>query len=698
AAQSAIGFLSADDSGFVFSDSETNLIYKYNILTDEVISESVEQFIYNNEQLQAFDILYVGIDGKKDCAALVTATTFDKVKVHAWNDGIPIDIQKFSVPLTVALARASEFICLSFVGSVVLMLLYQVAREFIWRRRGVIFRLMGIIASFVIVSFCALGYVDLLNIHTELYEMRYKLAIELRSQVLKTMPIDMVDELCNSWSSYSEAYNAILAESELTNRRAQVLDGVEGFGCYSQLLLNKTLDESDPCLVVGPSSFNNFLYPVENLYSESACAQFYDTLKTGGIEINVLTNDCGDWIVSSSPIKNKDGKILGVLLILVDVSSLPYDIAQESLRYAMFASIIILALLLLTYFLFKKALRPLSKLEGAFESVARGDYNVRLLDEGNDEFYRINTTFNKMCEDVANSVYKLKQIKGNYDKFVSEVVFKLFGDANVNNLNIGDHFETDLIFVLQGVGDLFEAGISRSFVRIDGMNTIEFLSQLFRIANGCAVRNGGVVLASTLGFGIMRALFDKDKAREAIDYSLDVLGDIRTGFSDGEELDFVTLLHKDHAVCGIVGDDNNAFPVAGSRDVERLVKLVPKLRRVGVRTAVTRSLVDDTKKEHSVRYLGFVGVPGIERRFELFEVLDGCDVEEKNQKLLTRVIFENGIKLFYAKEFYKARTEFAKVLQKYEKDKVARWYLLVCDKYFSSKSDNISFEFLNDIE
>jgi hypothetical protein len=231
---------------------------------------------------------------------------------------------------------------------------------------------------------------------------------------------------------------------------------------------------------------------------------------------------------------------------------------------------------------------------------------------------------------------------------------------------------------------------------MSGGNAVDFLNRLFKVVNTCAARNGGAVLANTLGLGILRVLFEQDKAKEAIDYSLDVSGAIMSSFDEIPNLDFVTLIHKDRAVFGIVGDENNALPVFNSRDIERLVRIVPKLRRIGVKTVVTRSLVDEVKKRHSVRYIGFVGTPGLERRFEFFEILDGYDSGEKSQKLSTKANFESGIKMFYSGEFYEARSEFSKVLQECASDEVAKWYLLMCDKYYTNPDTMVSYELLSD--
>ncbi|GHV29222.1 hypothetical protein FACS189481_1540 [Clostridia bacterium] len=690
--QNVVDFISANNSEIIFSDSETDLINKYSVLTGETTQSSVEQFMCTNE-LHAYDILFVSVDNERNYAAIATPTTYDNAKVYFWNSGgISVPVPAFRVPLRIAINRSAGFIWFSWAITLFAVMIYKIFGYVINRKRKIVFRFIRIVSVFVGGILVLFGVIEYREVYAALYYTRQKLAFELSNQVLGKIPSASVRELGKSRSSYSADYNVVLENSELLNMQASIIKNWDGICYYNQVLVPSA--EGD--LLIGPSSYNGFLTPVENIYAKADCGPFYDTLKTGEIRVGEVDNDYGTWIACSVPIKDKNSDVVGVLVTLMDTDGINYEVAVKLFEYGAIAGGALVLLVFLIYFFFKKVLIPLTDLEESFKEIAKGNYGVRLLGDLNDEFSSINSTFNKMCEEVSSSVYNLRQIKENYNKFVSEVVFKLFKETNISNINVGDSVEADSVCVLQSVGDLYNNELTKPFVRMSGGNTVDFMSRLFKVVNTCAVRNGGVVLANTLGLGILRVLFEQDKVKEAIDYSLDVLGAIMSRFDEITNLDFVTLIHKDRAVFGIVGDENNALPVFNSRDIERLVRIVPKLRRIGVKTVVTRSLVDEVKKRHSVRYIGFVGTPGLERRFEFFEILDGYDSGEKNQKLSTRATFESGIKLFYSGEFYEARSEFSKVLQECVNDEVAKWYLLMCDKYYTNPDVAVSYELLSD--
>ncbi|GHU84856.1 hypothetical protein FACS1894198_1450 [Clostridia bacterium] len=689
--QNVVDFIAENNSEIIFSDSEPNLVYRYSLLTGETTQSSVAQFMHSDE-LYTYDILYASVDNERNYAAIATKTTYDNAKVYSWNSGEgSLVVPTFRVPLKVAISMSAGFIWVSCAVTLLVVIIYRIFGYVINRKRKIVFRFIKIVSVFVGGILMFLGVNEYREIYAAHYNTRRKLAFELSNQILDKIPSDMVKKLGRNRSSYSEDYNVVLENSEIANMQASVTKNGDGICYYNQVLVLS--NEGD--LLIGPSSYNGFLMPIENIYTRADCDLFYDTSKTSETRVGDVDNDYGTWIACSMPIKDKNNDVVGVLVTLVD-TDVNYDVAVDVFQYCAVAGSALVLLVFLIYFFFKKVLIPLTDLEESFKEIAKGNYGVRVLGDLNDEFSSINSTFNKMCEEVSSSVYNLRQIKENYNKFVSEIVFKMFKETNISNINVGDSVEADSVYVLQSVGDLYDNELTKPFVRMSGGSAVTFLDRLFRVVNKCAARSGGAVLANTLGLGILRVLFEQNKANEAIDYSLDVSGAIMASFDEITNLDFVTLIHKDRAVFGIIGDENNAFPVFNSRDIERLVRIVPKLRKIGVKTVVTRSLVDEVKKKHSVRYIGFVGTPGLERRFEFFEILDGYDSGEKSQKLSTKATFENGIKMFYSGEFYEARSEFSKVLQECAGDEVAKWYLLMCDKYYANPDTTVSYELLSD--
>ena len=85
-----------------------------------------------------------------------------------------------------------------------------------------------------------------------------------------------------------------------------------------------------------------------------------------------------------------------------------------------------------------------------------------------------------------------------------------------------------------------------------------------------------------------------------------------------------------------------------------------------------------------------------EKRYELFEVLDACETTEKSKKISTKKAFEAGLKLFYDNNFYQARAECSRVLQENPEDRIAKWYLLICDKCYKDSNIKTSHELLGE--
>jgi len=250
--------------------------------------------------------------------------------------------------------------------------------------------------------------------------------------------------------------------------------------------------------------------------------------------------------------------------------------------------------------------------------------------------------------------------------------------------------EDNYTFVMQNIGQFQFDGSELLQKEI-----VDFTSQLFRIVNKCVNKNGGVMVSSSLGMELLQAIFEKDSSK-AVDYALNVLGDIEIGFENLKHIDSISLIHKSKTVFGISGDEDNAFPIVNSEGANDLMRHLFKLKDAGVKVVATDAVLEDIKEKYSTRYIGFVMSQGFEKKYELFEVLDACETTEKSKKISTKKAFEAGLKLFYDNNFYQARAEFSRVLQANPEDRIAKWYLLICDKCYKDSNIKTSHELLGE--
>lgn len=147
---------------------------------------------------------------------------------------------------------------------------------------------------------------------------------------------------------------------------------------------------------------------------------------------------------------------------------------------------------------------------------------------------------------------------------------------------------------------------------------------------------------------------------------------------------------------GIVGNDNAFTTVTVSEDTG----LSEFLQRIG-RSYYARALVSesyarhlgDFRNQYECRFLGYLHVEGsqkLEKIYDLYQV-DTQDVRWLKNR--TKLMFEEGVRLFANKSFRMARKHFVEVLRINRDDAAARKYLFLCEQYLESGSDgNIYFE------
>ena len=680
-----ITFSTVSGSDLIFSNAKEGKAYTYNILSDTLTSQELADFIYS-DKYSGDSILYVNIGSNKRSVALATETTYDKLEVIFWDHSVLQKITELKLPTGTAILDCVGLVFKAYALTLAMVLVFWLLRKLIDRRKQIVFRFIRIIVIFVGCTLFILGIIEYRTLYSQSYENRLKFAYELNQHVLANLSVDDVENLNATFAYNNESYKNILKNNILNNMHKDMTKDWDGLCYYNSLMLINNNKE----LIMGPSEYDEYLMPIENIYSSEDCKLFYDALNNSETKTGTIENYCGTWITCVFPVVNSSGETVGLLTTLLDIDSLNFETAFAIGRYAVIACVSLGVLIILIYYFFKKVLQPLTDLKVSFKEVAVGNYAVRLVGMANDEFADINSTFNKMCEEISNYVYNLKIVKSNYNKFVPESVYRIFDETNIGKINVGDFVEDNYTFVMQNIGQFQFDGSELLQKEI-----VDFTSQLFRIVNKCVNKNGGVMVSSSLGMEILQAIFEKDGSK-AVDYALNVLGDIEIGFENLKHINSISLIHKSKTVFGISGDEDNAFPIVNSEGANDLMRHLFKLKDAGVKVVATDAVLEDIKEKYSTRYIGFVMSQDFEKRYELFEVLDACETTEKSKKISTKKAFEAGLKLFYDNNFYQARAEFSRVLQENPEDRIAKWYLLICDKCYKDSNIKTSHELLGE--
>lgn len=70
--------------------------------------------------------------------------------------------------------------------------------------------------------------------------------------------------------------------------------------------------------------------------------------------------------------------------------------------------------------------------------------------------------------------------------------------------------------------------------------------------------------------------------------------------------------------------------------------------------------------------------------------------QKKVRKFQLKKHLKQDSSLFYDNNFYQARAEFSRVLQANPEDRIAKWYLLICDKCYKDSNIKTSHELLGE--
>lgn len=159
-------------------------------------------------------------------------------------------------------------------------------------------------------------------------------------------------------------------------------------------------------------------------FDDDRIGQLLENGKSKLVE-NLTTTKGTDVISCAVPVKSSDGAFVGAVIVKYvlqpEISSSKKQISASIMRYRLFSTkeewkqkvyvilVLILTLLIVFaatwfgFYLAKVMTRPIERLLGGLESVARGDLGVHLSGETNDEMGLLVNTFNKMVADLKAS-------------------------------------------------------------------------------------------------------------------------------------------------------------------------------------------------------------------------------------------------------------------------------------------------------
>ncbi len=678
-----------------FTDDHKNTIYFMDIekngtsgidLTDgsiKTIHNSLSSLMLDNgHYIEPYEIKNLRFTDENHFSASISNGA-NANSLAVFSDGIGKKYDHFTVSSGSMAFRG----LLYFIGFILLFLLIYVAKEmFLIFTGGKVPIISKLIAGFVPVVI--IGLLLLQNMLTvmftkELIDNQYKQLFLVSRQQVATISSQLLADI-DIKNPYDQVYyynlrqllNELPDESKLFDSHGQPAGTVYNFG-YNWLF---KVENNRLMTLYCDQNYLNI--PIDYYYDQATTSMYYQAKNAGQTIQGSFRDMWGEWIVLAIPIVDDQQKVIAVMETGITKTAVEYAVAQNIKEInRMILGVMLVLILLLTGILFR-SLAPLKQLKASIQDIINGRLGVQTMVRGNDEVADMSKVFNQMSASIEYHVNELSSLNKGYYKFVPSKMFQLLRKSSVNDVRLGDQMRDDIAILSFNAVEFEEfAGTMTGEEMFTLINRI--FSNLVPVIN----HNGGVVdkfvNAGLIAFytsGSERALASAVSVCQTMDQINDQKG---LGFS--RKIEMTNGLSFGPVMLGIVGHEERLAATTISEYTNLsgfLQKIAPKYCSRILTTASVIDQIEDFHNKFHARFIGFLQIQAHNRMEKIYDVFDGDQEEIKQYKTQTKELFEKGVNLYCAREFYEARLIFIEVLKKFRDDGAAKEYLFLCDRFY----------------
>ncbi len=560
--------------------------------------------------------------------------------------------------------------------------------------RKIVYKFILVLLPLLVLSFVVMGYKQITESQAVVMDFKISSAMVANHAVNNNLDHELVKRLVDDEQSYwNGVYQRIYKQIKMSGNvqfddiSVEVLSNNEVTGTGYEYVHNDVFLVKDGKLYTGVSNHAIYMSPMGTQYYEGTEKLFNDILKTGKPQVGDIVTKYYRYYVYASPILYDD-EIVGILSTAFDRYSVTKFINDSVYLFVDTAVVILIALVIIMFVMFNIVLKPLNELKKAMEQIADGNYSVKLVNTRNDEFSYIRDVFNKMCDRLSSSIYRINNISESYFRFVPRHLFEVLEKTDILDIKIGDKKSINCIMVSHLLYNFNE--IEQYIVSYGGSdlcNVIKFINRYFNVVCENLENFSGLLLTHDLNLTKIETMFLKS-CSEAVRYSISIM---RKLMCDDKLNEFVKLktaiiVYKADVICGVIGEEDRAFSFVVSVEKDYMNEYIFNFENSGAKVIITEDIKEaiGNWSEINLRYIGYSLNTQNNENIGMYEILDCCDIEEQQQKESTLTMFKEALDLFYKKEFYSARNAFSNVVKKSPLDNIARWYLFLSDKYCGS--------------
>jgi|GEM_PF-3193509 len=329
-------------------------------------------------------------------------------------------------------------------------------------------------------------------------------------------------------------------------------------------------------------------------------------------------------------------------------------------------------------------LQSLSTLRKGVNEIARGNLEVAVEVNTQDEVGDLCEGFNTMADYIRDSVKKSRQTSEAYFRFVPERMLQMLGKRSIADIKTGDTVKRDMSVMSLNIGSFYL--ISQSMTAEQNYAYINSLLERF----GPVIRENGGIVEKYLGAAIS-SIFP-DRAEDAVQSAvriISIMEDLNaeaTVISKEQRLDINIGLYKGNIMLGIIGEEKRMECSMILDDGNIPQQMTRLARKLGVSMLASESIMQSLENSSAYlhRYMGNIKFEGTTQPIKVYDIFQGNSQRIRIARADTKEIFEEGISLYEQGQFLEARTCFIEVLKRDRGDTAAKTYFYLSDESYQN--------------
>jgi class 3 adenylate cyclase len=398
-------------------------------------------------------------------------------------------------------------------------------------------------------------------------------------------------------------------------------------------------------------------YYMEDLVGHEDFEKFMNGKTIGGFSNTVD----GLWAFSEAPIYNDSGKITGVFELALDMTSYQTRNAVERHQISLIAALICLIISIALIGVLSIIVRQLASVANVLADIAGGNYSQRIRYKARDELGIVSRGLNTMAEELQNKFAQIKSLNESTIRFVPVQFMEHLGVTDITKMKLGDHVQRDLTVLFFDI-----RAFSVNSEIMSARENFLFINRVLGVAGPILRKHNGFV-DKYLGDAAMALFVDaRDAVRAGIEVYQKLIVDKKTRIRiGGDGINIGVGLHTGSVMMGIVGENERLSSTVISKNVNMASRLESLTKQTGSAMLISRDTMNQlsgSEKEFNYRFIGMIRVAGVNEVLGVFDMLDALPEDICKKRMITKRIFESGVRKYHTKDYKAALKRFEKVV------------------------------------